>query len=1212
MDQNEKRMWIQTLWEPIHEIKQSALESERQGIKVAAYCRVSSKDESITSLKNQIDHYTLFIKNKANWKFVGIYFDAGASAANYKNRRGFQRLLRHCEEGKIDFILTKNVSRFSRNTEELLRIVKELKEWNIGIFFERENIDTSIEYNKFLLSTYSALAQKEIESMSELTRWGFEKQFMKGKPKYSRMLGYDVVKSNEESHLQINEKEAEAVRSIFNMFIKGLSLSEIARQLIQEGVKTSAGKDLWRGSTVKNILTNVTYTGNKLTRVRTKDIFTNKTSQGARDQILIENCHQPIISPEVFELAQKRLEEIKPKEKAVKQKKKKALSGRMKCGHCGYTLSNYPTRGVNYWKCNPSDVGVCHVKTLKEEPLRKMMLKAMEEKYDFQQPGLLQRLAQEIERINQDDHFEFLRLKYITEIELAKQEQILLDHHQDIEKMEKAYFAFEEKAAKLEDDRKYRNATIEWLQKINSVDEWLEKVTIEHLRSWVIEMTIYSTDDYRVYWVDDQQTMIGDCTPYGKAELRPKLVKEQEKMILASASITLPKEAPVDMDTNREVIKIEPSQSALTMQAIQTAKNVELMNPFQALGKPRLRTAAYCRVSTDQLDQKTSLKTQVAYYTYLILKDPTYEFAGIFADEGISGKSLKNRTELLKLLEECKAGNIDLILTKSISRFSRNTLDCLETIRMLRSLQHPVYVYFEKENIHTKDSTSEMMISIFGSIAQEESIGLGESIAWGKRKYAARGIVKTGTICYGYKFDKNKRWVIDEEEAKIVRRIFQDTLAGKSYNLIVKELTEEGIKSPKGKVKWYTSRIKAILENEAYRGNYVYQRTFTADSIEAKIVPNNGEFPQYFIEDHHEAIVSSSDWEKVQSILEERSAKFKNRNRKKYPKENPKNTAFLDAFTCGDCGSLIGHRRYVEKTYEMHSWICNLANKLYVVNRCKAGRFQQKFIELNFMKTLLSIKRDKTFKKAMDELIKKTDLNQEELCLEEELQERIEFFNQQLYEAVNEELNKDGQDSQKVDELTEELVKLHNERKSYSDRKRQAQRYKQELNCLWKQLRKIDDKAIESLEVLRKDQEVPFREDIFTRIVESGKIFSDGKIVYKLKLGLEWSIDFKNEDYKKLISEQKAAERRAKKEAFLEGPEVKALLEFCQEPKPFSALFKFMNGMLFISESHFRETVLNVLLEQGRVKRKFPEKRNRRMMIYYSVEGVGDEGSVNF
>ncbi|RIW26285.1 recombinase family protein, partial [Bacillus salacetis] len=185
-------------------------------------------------------------------------------------------------------------------------------------------------------------------------------------------------------------------------------------------------------------------------------------------------------------------------------------------------------------------------------------------------------------------------------------------------------------------------------------------------------------------------------------------------------------------------------------------------------------------------------------------------------------------------MDECTRGNIDLILCKSISRFSRNTLETLKAVRLLKSLPRPVHIYFEKENIHTEDADSELLITIFGSIAQEESLNIGNSIAWGKRSMAKRGIIKVGNANYGYRIGEKHQWIIHEEEAKVVRRIYAELQAGKNYTQIITRLTKDRIPSPKGKDVWSLSTVKGILQNVVYKGDYLYQKYITVDTLEEK------------------------------------------------------------------------------------------------------------------------------------------------------------------------------------------------------------------------------------------------------------------------------------------------------------------------------------------------------------------------------------------
>jgi DNA invertase Pin-like site-specific DNA recombinase len=467
LNENDKRLWVQTLWNPINERHKSPLDSNEPGIKVAAYCRVSIKeDEQLRSLENQVHHYTHYIKNKPNWRFIGIYYDKGVSGATTSKRIGFQRLIRHAEEGKVDLILTKNISRFSRNSKELMDIVNHLKELGIGIYFEKEKIDTSTDYNKFLLSTYAALAQEEIESLSNSTMWGYEKKFLKGSPKFNRLLGYQVVGLGDKQALAIIEEEAEVVRMIFNMYLEGFTYMDIARKLSEKKIKTVKGKALWSEGIIKTILMNVTYTGNKLMREQLRDIFTNKVQYGQRDQVFIENSNEPIISTEVFNQVQKKIEANTQKRGPTKPKAYNPLAGRLKCGRCGYKFRcEYKHDSQNY-RCGPMVMGICDSITYKKAMIREMMLKAMQIKYDFTNDAVVTEILKELQVINRNDHFEFHRLKYITEIEIVKKKLALseiLDTAISIERIEKEYQDFENKVEMIEDDRGLRVNAVVWL-----------------------------------------------------------------------------------------------------------------------------------------------------------------------------------------------------------------------------------------------------------------------------------------------------------------------------------------------------------------------------------------------------------------------------------------------------------------------------------------------------------------------------------------------------------------------------------------------------------------------------------------------------------------------------------------------------------------------------------------------------------------------------
>lgn len=277
----------------------------------------------------------------------------------------------------------------------------------------------------------------------------------------------------------------------------------------------------------------------------------------------------------------------------------------------------------------------------------------------------------------------------------------------------------------------------------------------------------------------------------------------------------------------------------------------------------KLRVAAYCRVSTEQDEQLNSFENQVTYYTEFITRNPNYELAGIYADEGISGTSTKRREQFNRMIADCEAGKIDLIITKSISRFARNTQDCLNYSRKLKDLG--IGITFEKENISTMDSTGELLFTILSSLAQDESRSISENCQWGIRSLFKQGVVHINTNrFYGYDKDEDGRLVINPEQAKVVRWIFESYMDGINPDIIARRLMEQGVPGCMGEPKWTVDTIMGILQNEKHMGDAILQKTFTADYLTKKQVKNEGQLAQYHVKDDHEAIVSKELWEVVQ------------------------------------------------------------------------------------------------------------------------------------------------------------------------------------------------------------------------------------------------------------------------------------------------------------------------------------------------------------
>ena len=336
----------------------------------------------------------------------------------------------------------------------------------------------------------------------------------------------------------------------------------------------------------------------------------------------------------------------------------------------------------------------------------------------------------------------------------------------------------------------------------------------------------------------------------------------------------------------------------------------------------QLRVAAYCRVSTKEEEQTSSYEAQCEYYTDKIMSNKEWTMAGIFADEGITGTSTKKRTEFLRMIRQCKQKKIDLILTKSIQRFARNTLDCINYTRILRQLG--IGVLFEKENINSLPPDSEFMITMYGAMAQSESESISGNIRRGRQMHANVGTLKVPCHrLYGYKKDENEKFYIIPEQAEVVREIYERYKNGASLRNLKDWLEENQIKTVLGESKWTTTSIKGILTNEKYCGDVLLQKTFCTDVISKKIVKNIGQMTQYYMPDHHEGIVSKEQYQAVQAEMARRGAlrspsKQAVTGRSCYTSKY----ALSDRLVCGECGTLYRRCTWTSLGRKYPVWRC--------------------------------------------------------------------------------------------------------------------------------------------------------------------------------------------------------------------------------------------------------------------------------------------------
>lgn len=332
------------------------------------------------------------------------------------------------------------------------------------------------------------------------------------------------------------------------------------------------------------------------------------------------------------------------------------------------------------------------------------------------------------------------------------------------------------------------------------------------------------------------------------------------------------------------------------------------------LQKKKIKVAAYCRVSTASDEQIISLEAQKAHYEEYIRANDEWEYVGLYYDEGITGTKKDGRAGLLSMIDDCEDGKIEFIITKSISRFARNTTDCLEMVRSLTDLG--ISIYFEKENINTGSMESELMLSILSSLAESESVSISENEKWSIRKRFENGTFIIAYPPYGYENVDGEMKVIPEQ-AEIVKEIYASCLSGKSTHAIAKELNERGIRTKKNG-KWGAGSVNGILTNEKYTGDVIFQKTYSDSSFNRH--RNYGERDQFLCENHHEPIISHEDFDKVRAVLDQRAME-KGNGTDTYRYQN--RYCFSGIIKCGECGGTFKRRQHYKPSGNYVAWTCS-------------------------------------------------------------------------------------------------------------------------------------------------------------------------------------------------------------------------------------------------------------------------------------------------
>lgn len=506
--------------------------------------------------------------------------------------------------------------------------------------------------------------------------------------------------------------------------------------------------------------------------------------------------------------------------------------------------------------------------------------------------------------------------------------------------------------------------------------------------------------------------------------------------------------------------------------------------PLNAIKKRKV--AGYGRVSTDSDEQATSYVAQVDYYTNYIQSRSDWEFVGMYTDEGITATNTKHRSGFKQMVQDALDGKIDLIITKSVSRFARNTVDSLTTVRKLK--EKGVEIYFEKENIWTLDAKGELLITIMSSLAQEESRSISENTTWGKRKSFADGKVTMAFKTFlGYDKGPNGEFVVNEEQARIVRMIYRLYMQGLSSYKIACTLTEKGIPTVTGKKIWRADAIQRILTNEKYKGDALLQKTFTVDFLTKKSKKNEGEIPQYYVDGHHEAIIDPQTFDLVQAEVARRNTIA---TYEKYSGAG----MFSSKIKCGDCGGWFGSKIWHSNDkYRKIIFRCN--HKFKGEKKCSTPHITEDEIKECFVRAMAEILTEK------DELIENARLMLDLVCSTEELEKQAEELGTELQVQMEMVQNIIEQNARVATDQEEYQKKYDSMVKKYNATKDE---YERVLDAISKKTdkRRVIENFIGVME--QRDCTVTeFDEGLWCSLVDYMTVYSKEEVGFTLSNGIE-------------------------------------------------------------------------------------------------------------
>ena len=494
-----------------------------------------------------------------------------------------------------------------------------------------------------------------------------------------------------------------------------------------------------------------------------------------------------------------------------------------------------------------------------------------------------------------------------------------------------------------------------------------------------------------------------------------------------------------------------------------------------------LRVAAYCRVSTDSDAQLESLDAQKTHYENYINGREDWEFAGLYFDEGISGTKKEKRPALLQMIADCKAGKIDFVITKSISRFARNTTDCLEMVRKLLELD--ISIYFEKENLNTSSMESELFLAILSSMAEGESTSISENNKWSIQRRFKNGTFKLSSPPYGYDWD-GEQMVINPVQAETVRWIFEQVLSGKGTHAIADELNENGIPTKKGG-RWTPTTVRGMISNEKYTGDVIFQKTYTDSQFNRHV--NYGQKDQYAMSDHHEAIISREGFEAANALIAQRG---KEKGIIKGSEKYQSRYCFSGKIVCGECGDTFKRRIHSTTTHKYAAWCCN--THIEDKSRCSMKYIRDDTVKAAFVTMINKL----IFAHSM--ILKPYVETLQNGCTDAPMR-RIQQIQTLLLE-----------NAEQRETLTKLMAQGYIDQILYNEENNtllsQADRYRQEMDTLSKAIGGDGAHVTAAKDLLRYVEKAAmltdFDEALFENTVDRIKVLSRKEIAFELKCGL--------------------------------------------------------------------------------------------------------------